>query len=104
MARPKRFELLTPRFVVWCSIQLSYGRARGIARGSGRRWQGRGLASPRLAEGLLVLLRLESNEELAVDVEHRAFDHRGLRSHQRDRLLLAQPFLILRRQGAERAA
>src|SRR6266700_1822279 len=26
MARPKRFELLTPRFVVWCSIQLSYGR------------------------------------------------------------------------------
>src|SRR5262249_26038649 len=34
MARPKRFELLTPRFVVWCSIQLSYGRARGIARGS----------------------------------------------------------------------
>jgi site-specific DNA recombinase len=29
MARPKRFELLTPRFVVWCSIQLSYGRADG---------------------------------------------------------------------------
>ena len=29
MARPKRFELLTPRFVVWCSIQLSYGRAGG---------------------------------------------------------------------------
>ena len=27
MARPKRFELLTPKFVVWCSIQLSYGRA-----------------------------------------------------------------------------
>src|SRR6478609_9291523 len=25
MAHPKRFELLTPRFVVWCSIQLSYG-------------------------------------------------------------------------------
>src|ERR1700747_1912916 len=25
-ACPKRFELLTPRFVVWCSIQLSYGR------------------------------------------------------------------------------
>jgi hypothetical protein len=41
MARPKRFELLTPRFVVWCSIQLSYGRAPGIARGSGLRWQGR---------------------------------------------------------------
>jgi hypothetical protein len=28
MARPERFELPTPRFVVWCSIQLSYGRAR----------------------------------------------------------------------------
>ncbi len=27
MARSKRFELLTPRFVVWCSIQLSYDRA-----------------------------------------------------------------------------
>lgn len=25
LAHPKRFELLTPRFVVWCSIQLSYG-------------------------------------------------------------------------------
>ncbi len=34
MARPKRFELLTPRFVVWCSIQLSYGRA---ARSGGKR-------------------------------------------------------------------
>ena len=32
MARPKGFEPLTPRFVVWCSIQLSYGRAH--------RWQG----------------------------------------------------------------
>jgi hypothetical protein len=27
LARPERFELPTPRFVVWCSIQLSYGRA-----------------------------------------------------------------------------
>ena len=26
MARPKGFEPLTPRFEVWCSIQLSYGR------------------------------------------------------------------------------
>src|SRR5262249_6692066 len=32
MARPKRFELLTPRFVVWCSIQLSYGRAGTVLR------------------------------------------------------------------------
>ena len=29
MARPKGFEPLTPRFVVWCSIQLSYGRLTG---------------------------------------------------------------------------
>src|SRR5438874_8698578 len=38
MARPKRFELLTPRFVVWCSIQLSYGRAAmsPSRRGGGR--------------------------------------------------------------------
>src|SRR5207245_7390865 len=56
VARPKRFELLTPRFVVWCSIQLSYGRVLRIARenvpktskaagnaplaiGFGQRWQ-----------------------------------------------------------------
>ncbi len=26
LARPRRFELLTPRSVVWCSVQLSYGR------------------------------------------------------------------------------
>jgi hypothetical protein len=32
LARPKRFELLTPRFVVWCSIQLSYGRFRSPYR------------------------------------------------------------------------
>ena len=27
MAHPKGFEPLAPRFVVWCSIQLSYGCA-----------------------------------------------------------------------------
>ena len=27
VARPERFELPTPKFVAWCSIQLSYGRA-----------------------------------------------------------------------------
>ena len=26
VARPERFELPTPKFVAWCSIQLSYGR------------------------------------------------------------------------------
>lgn len=36
VARPKRFELLTPRFVVWCSIQLSYGRlVRPLSGGTG---------------------------------------------------------------------
>jgi hypothetical protein len=29
LARPKGFEPLTPRFVVWCFIQLSYGRGSG---------------------------------------------------------------------------
>ena len=29
MARPEGFEPPAPRFVVWCSIQLSYGRAGG---------------------------------------------------------------------------
>ena len=32
MARPEGFEPPTPRFVVWCSIQLSYGR---VALGAG---------------------------------------------------------------------
>ena len=29
MVRPERFELPTPRFEAWCSIQLSYGRLNG---------------------------------------------------------------------------
>ncbi len=35
MARSGRFELPTPRFVVWCSIQLSYERVadEGCPRG-----------------------------------------------------------------------
>jgi hypothetical protein len=35
MARPKGFEPLTPRFVVWCSIQLSYGRPCGPIANNG---------------------------------------------------------------------
>jgi hypothetical protein len=31
LARRKGFEPLTPRFEVWCSIQLSYRRLRGTA-------------------------------------------------------------------------
>src|ERR1043165_5381945 len=56
--------------------------------------------SPPLPERLRVLLRLEADEELAADVEHRAFDHRGLSGHERERLLPAQGLLILRRQRA----
>ena len=54
MARSGRFELPTPRFVVWCSIQLSYERvAAGQKRPRRRRphhrpsvcrWQARTLA------------------------------------------------------------
>ena len=42
MARPKGFEPLTPRFVVWCSIQLSYGRAGRDAWGAARKRRHRG--------------------------------------------------------------
>jgi hypothetical protein len=54
MARSGRFELPTPRFVVWCSIQLSYergvwrvgiapvtaGRTIGDASRAGKSFQG----------------------------------------------------------------
>ena len=33
MADPERFERPTPRFVVWCSIQLSYGSACLVRQG-----------------------------------------------------------------------
>jgi hypothetical protein len=33
LARPERFERPTPRFVVWCSIQLSYGRVFRVTLG-----------------------------------------------------------------------
>jgi hypothetical protein len=50
MARPKRFELLTPRFVVWCSIQLSYGREGAVHSARLRRLQG-GFVSHRRQNG-----------------------------------------------------
>ena len=53
MARPEGFEPPTPKFVVWCSIQLSYGRVprqnvlarRRIAIGFRPNWQGGGCRS-----------------------------------------------------------
>ena len=36
MARPEGFEPPAPRFVVWCSIQLSYGRACSCSERSAR--------------------------------------------------------------------
>ncbi len=47
LARPERFELPTPKFVVWCSIQLSYGRATAHAprfQGLGSRYRASGVA------------------------------------------------------------
>src|SRR5881398_371849 len=39
VARPEGFEPPAPRFVVWCSIQLSYGRLC-------LKWQGRDIGGP----------------------------------------------------------
>ncbi len=52
MARRGRFELPTPRFVVWCSIQLSYRRIRCLGTGGVAGTRAGGLA----AEGWTVLL------------------------------------------------
>ena len=38
LARPERFELPTPRSVVWCSIQLSYGRRERGGVAEPRSW------------------------------------------------------------------
>src|SRR5579862_931894 len=54
---------------------------------------------------LAVKLRLEADHELAAaDIEHRPLDHRRLRQHQRDGLLLVDPGLVLVRQLAKRHA
>src|SRR5262245_8689849 len=53
------------------------------------------------AEILLVLLRLESDEQAAADLEHRPLDERGLREHQGDRLRLGEARLVVLGQPAE---
>ena len=54
LARPKGFEPLTPRFVVWCSIQLSYGRGsvEGNASKAEKPALGRPAAPYRVTPGL----------------------------------------------------
>ena len=52
MAHPKRFELLTPRFVVWCSIQLSYGCVGQACSGPHRPMQGQNRAAGRREGGV----------------------------------------------------
>src|SRR4029077_517955 len=47
------------------------------------------------AERLGVLLGPEPHQQLAADIEHRTLDHRRLREHQRDGLLLVSPSLSL---------
>src|SRR4051812_6330841 len=74
--------------------------AKADLRGAPRNDDGYYLA----AECLGVLLGLESHQELAADIEHRTLDHRRLREHQRDGLLLREPFLVLVRELAERGA
>src|SRR5512139_1603100 len=53
----------------------------------------------------LVLLRLEADYHLAAwQLQHRTLDHRGLRQHQRDRLLFGDAFLVLVGQFLEGGA
>ena len=55
-----------------------------------------------LFEGGLVRGGAEADDDAAVvPLGHRALDHRGLRQHQRDRLLLGQAFLVLVGKRAE---
>jgi hypothetical protein len=52
----------------------------------------------------LVQLRLEPDEALRAKVQHGTLDHRGLREHEVDRLLLVEPGLVGLRQLAKRRA
>src|SRR5262249_9223324 len=56
------------------------------------------------AQRLGIGLRREADEAPAAEVENGPLDHGGLVEHQRDRLLLSEPFLVLVRQLAERRA
>ncbi len=95
MARPKRFELLTPRFVVWCSIQLSYGRegaghslwsrrlqGAGRVQAVGRTEKPPGAGLGGCGLGHLDVFHLRSRRTAAADYDHfadrigRTFQHR----------------------------
>src|SRR5690606_32085383 len=56
------------------------------------------------AQRLGVELRPESHDPPLAEIEHRPLDHRRLRQHQRDRLLLVQPRLVGLGQLAEGGA
>src|SRR5205085_778852 len=62
------------------------------------------LALPALADFLLVNFRLESHHELAAELQHRPLDHRRLRQHQGQRLLLGDALLVGVRQLLEGGA
>ena len=58
----------------------------------------------RLTDFLRVDFRLEADQQLAAEIEHRPLDHRRLRQHQRERLALVQAFLVGVGQFAKRGA
>src|SRR5712691_11222295 len=66
-------------------------------------WNNRGILAY-LAQCLLVRLWLEPDDELAAHGQNGPLDHGRLVEHQRDRLLLGEPVLVLLRQLAERRA
>ena len=60
MARPERFELPTTKFVAWCSIQLSYGRAA----------RGKAVAQPaglEIIAGKMVIVKRDDDRLLFLD-------------------------------------
>ena len=57
MARPERFELPAPKFVAWCSIQLSYGRTKG------RVLSGRGMEQSRKRTNVMTMDETPSTDD-----------------------------------------